>query len=421
VSGPLRTLVRDLFAWRGGLVPREIDVRVTPGDARSGPLRDGSPATPAIVDPLDVVLPLARDGAPAEALRSAALAWTVLVHGTGGYHAWLPSDPAAARAEYEAVAARHPGDALPFVAALEAVEAAGALRATADGLVLLRPRPLDDTTLLAALGRYERCVLDGDVVGGFGREVRREAHRTFDRGVGQRRWRALAAESRLRATVDPTRGPDDEDPHWDVGPAQLRPRIAEAGTAQMLIDVRSGIPGDAFPASTEPGAPLLIGPVEIGAILLGPGGYSRNAVSLALRATAVWTMLAHATGGVIARPPTTVSALSGGYASVFGLAGHDHRKTVRAALDTLARAGLLHREPAAPSGVLVRPSGPSYATLHATVLALYRWILEDDRPDEVLATVSQRAIAYRDRHVVGQWEALLRRRAVRVAVLPAVA
>jgi hypothetical protein len=419
VSGPLRTLVRDLFAWRGGLVPRELDVTVAAGDARRGRLRDGSPATPAIVDPLDVALPLARDGAPAETLRSAALAWTVLVHGTGGYHAWLPSDPAAARAEYEAVASRHPGDALPFVAALEALEAAGALRATAHGMLLLRPRPLDDAALLAALGRYERSVLDGDVVGGFGHDVRREGHRTFDRGVGQRRWRALAAESRLRATVDPSRGPDDEDPHWDVGPAQLRPRVAEAGTAQMLIDVRSGIPGDAFPASTEPGAPLLVGPVEIGALLLGPGGYSRNAVSLALRATAVWTMLAHATGGVVARPPTTVSALSGGYASVFGLPGHDHRKTVRAALDTLARAGLLHREPAAPSGVLVRPAGPSYAALHATVLALYRWILEDDRPDEVLATVSQRAIAYRDRHVVGQWEALLRRRAVRVTVLPA--
>jgi hypothetical protein len=420
VSAALRTLVRDLFAWRGGLVPEELTVAVTPGDARRGPLPEGAAATPVVVDPLDVVLPLAGDGAPADVLRSAALAWVTLVRATGGYHARLPRDPAAARAEYEAVASRHPGEALPFPDALSAIEAAGALRATEAALLPLRPPPLDGRALLAALARYEHTVLAHDVIGGFGQAVRREAHATFDRGVGQRGWRALAAESRLRVRVDHARGPDDEDPHWDVGPAQLRPRVAEAGTAQMHIDVRSGVPGDAFAATTEPGAPLLIGPVEIGALLLGPGGYSRNAVSLALRATAVWTMLAHAAGGVVARPPTTVSALSSSYASLFGLAGHDHRKTVRLALDALTRAGLLQRDGSAPHGGLLRPVGPSYASLHETVKALYRWILEDDRPDDVLGAVTRRAIAYRDRHVVGQWEALLRRRAVRVAVLPRV-
>lgn len=417
MSGPLRTLVRDLFAWRGGLVPGELSVPVMAGDARGGPLPDGDPATPAIVDPLDVVLPLVRGGAPASALRSAALAWTVLVRATGGYHAWLPPDPAAARAEYEALAALHPGEATSFAVALGAVEAAGGLRATDDGLLLLRPPALDGAALLTALAGYERVVLAGDVIGGFGRAVRREAHRTFDRGVGQARWRALAAESRLRATVDPTRGPDDEDPHWDVGPAQLRPRVAEAGTAQMHLDVRSGLPGDAFAPTARPGAPLLVGPVEVGALLLGPGGYSRNAVSLALRATAVWTMLANAAGGVVGRPHTTVSALSASYASVFGLPGLDHRKTVRVALDALVRTGLLGQEGPAHGGLL-RPAGPSYSALDGTVRALYRWILEDDRPDDVLATVTRRAVAYRDRHVVGQWEALLRRRAVRVAVLP---
>jgi hypothetical protein len=419
VSADLRTLVRDLFAWRGGLVPDELDVPVHPGDARRGPLPAGAATTPALVDPLDVTLPLAREGAPADVLRSASLAWIALVRATGGYHAWLPRDPAAARAEYDVVAGRHVGEALPFAVALEAVEAAGALRATADGVLPLRPPPLRGTSLLEALARYERVVFEGDVIGGFGRAVRTAAHRTFDRGVAQERWRDLAAGSRLRAAVDHARGPDDEDLHWDVGPAQLRPRLAEAGTAQMLIDVRSGIPGDAFAATAEPGSPLLVGPVEIGALLLGPGGYSRNAVSLALRATAVWTMLAHATGGLVARPATTVSALSASYAALFGLAGNDHRKTVRAALDTLTRAGLLDRQGAAAGGALVRPAGPSYGALHATVLALYRWILEDDRTDDVLTAVSGQAIAYRDRHVVGQWEALLRRRAVRVAVLPA--
>lgn len=414
----LRTLVRDLFAWRGGLVPGELDVAVTPGDARRGPLPAGAPATPAIVDPLDVALPLAADGAPAATVRSAALAWTVLVRATGGYHARLPRDPAAARAAYEAVTEPFPDAALSFAEALAAVEAAGGLHAVDAGVALLRPEPLDGPALLTAVARYERTVLADDVIGGFGRAVRREAHRTFDRGIGQERWRALAAASRLRVDVDPDRGPDDEDPHWDVGPAQLRPRVAEAGTAQMHIDVRSGVPGDAFAATARPGAPLLIGPVEVGALLLSPGGYSRNAVALALRASAVWTMLAHAAGGVVARPPTTVSALSASYAALFGLAGHDHRKTVRVALDALVRVGVLERHGAAPHGGLLRPVGPSYASLHATMKALYRWILEDDRPDDVLRAVSRRAIAYRDRHVVGQWEGLLRRRAVRVTVLP---
>jgi hypothetical protein len=71
--------------------------------------------------------------------------------------------------------------------------------------------------------------------------------------------------------------------------------------------------------------------------------------------------------------------------------------------------------------VVLRPVGPDYGSLHQTVQALYRWILEDDRTSEVLRKVAGSAIVYRDRHVVGQWERVLRRRAVRVAILPAAA
>jgi hypothetical protein len=418
VTRGLRTLIRDAFAWRGGLAADELEYDVVVGDARSGPLADGTRATPAIVDPLDVVLPLLRAGAGPSRARSAALAWTLLLRSTGGYHARLPTDLSAVRGPYEVLTARYPHQADGLDDVLASLEAIGALGVGPGGPAVLRPAPLDGPSTLDALGRYETGVLDGDLLGGFGHRVRAEAHATFTRGVLQARWRALAAESRMAVRLDESPGPRADQASWDVGPAQFRPRIDEAGTAQMLIDVRSGIPADAFQPTDRVGAPLLIGPVEIGALLLGTGGYTRNAVSLALRATAAWTMMADATGGLVGPSPTTISGLSATYAGLFGLPGLDHRKTMRAAQDFLLRTGLARRDDAGPGCVMVRPVGPDYRSLHQTVQALYRWILEDDRTSAVLREVAGQAIAYRDRHVVAQWERVLRRRAVRVAIRP---
>ncbi|WP_210495715.1 hypothetical protein [Patulibacter sp. SYSU D01012] len=428
MSVPRRMLVRELCAWRGGLTAAEVampSVRV--GDARRGPLRDGADASPLLADGLDAVLPLVMEGAEPRRTRSAALAWTRVVRATGGHVATLPAGLEPVRAAYAEAAAPYADEAEPAGDALATLEALGVLRTRADGVVPERPPAPDPATLLEGVARYEAVVAQDHVIGSFGRFVVDEAHRTFTFGVGQRRWRELAETGRLRVTLDGAADGATPPEQWDVGLRQFRPREEEvAGSARTLIDVRSGIPADALPPTAATGDPLLLLPFEIGSLMIGPTGYTRASVALALRCAVIWMLVAETTAGRAGPAPASVSQVAAEYGQLFGLTGTDHRKTVRAALEALCRSGILARlrtGDTAPAGAgavwrVQRAYGASYGQLRSAMRALDRWRLEDPRTEYSVRAVQERAVVFRTSLVADQWADLLRRRAVRVTVLP---
>lgn len=420
--------MRELCAWRGGLTAAEISMpSVVVGDARLGPLPDGATASPLLADGLDVVLPLVLDGTDPRRVRSAALAWTRVVRATGGHVALLPAGLEGVRAAYEEAAAPFGVEAEPAADALATLEALGVLRPGAGGVVPEHPAAAEPARLLEGVARYELAVARDHVIGSFGRFVVDEAHRAFTFGLGQRRWRELAETGRLRVTLDGTADGGTPPEQWDVGLRQFRPREEEiAGSARTLIDVRSGIPADALPPTAATGDPLLLLPFEIGSLILGPTGYTRASVSLALRCAVVWMLVAETTAGRAGPAPASVSQVAAEYGQLFGLTGTDHRKTVRAALEALCRAGILarlrtgDRTPAGAGAVwrVQRAYGATYAQLRSAMRALDRWRLEDPRTNDTVRTVQERAVVFRTSLVADQWADLLRRRAVRVTVLP---
>jgi hypothetical protein len=417
----VRRIVRDSWAWRGGLAADELVYDPVLADATSGPIDE--PARrhwPVLTSQLEAAwsTPDAED-LGIRALTGPAAAHLALVARTGGYHATLPRELPELVPVFEEIRAGDPS--IPeWNAALDLLESGGVIERTATRLALLRPTPpsVERMRLMRdVLDDHEHAHPDDPVPNRLLRAVWRQTYS----GLGVARFRELAAAGRMRVTVR-DRGPLDpaRDPFFEVGPASLPEFRNEPGAVlDHTFPERSWVPLALIDRGAPDGAarPLWATAPEIFAVMLGAGRGS-NAVRRAVRGMVVWLLLADHTGSRTGPVEMPTAAIARALAELLGLKRDaDHRKLSRVLVGDLERRGLVATTPAPASRIVLLPvPAPDPATVRHALGQWMAWrVATIEDPLEALLRLSGR---HRERYVRAPWAEAFEERRIRVELLP---
>ncbi len=415
----MRRIVRDSWAWRGGLAADELVYDPVLADATAGPLE--GPATehwPVLQSQLEAAwsVPVAED-LGIHTLTGPAAAHLALTARTGGVHAILPRRLPELLPVFEAI--RAGDDTVPaWEEALGLLETGGVIERSPTRLALLRPPPPSPARMRLmrdVLDDHEHRDPDDPVTNRLLRAVWRQTYT----GIGVGRFRELPVAGRLRVTVrprDPAAGA--RDPFFEVGPASL-PEVTGGIVAVLdpTFPERSWIPLDQIRPGTGDARALWAGASEVLAVLLGEGR-GANAVRRAMRGAVVWLLLADHTRATTGPVDVGVSALSRAVAETLGLkTDADHRKLTRLLVGDLEAAGLVTAEPGVRQRVRLLPvPAPDAATVRHAMRQWAAW--RAATADEPLEAVLRLVARHRDRYVRAPWAAALEERRVSVEVLP---
>lgn len=363
---------RSTSAFRAGFLGDEVEVEgATEADAAD---------TPVVDAPVDVAAACRRGGdpLPADALLVAAALHLLLVEQAAGVYGPVNLGDPELRARF--VALRKPPGApagLPDAAAI--LVRGGALRRHAEGYALC---PIPARMSLGELERASqacerRCVVAAaselhDI-------VYEQAVATLGGGVGLCRWREAAHGNRLRLQVLDDAPPGDHGARR-VGPLALPP-IPAAGLEHTIGDPfpeRGWILGRALEPVDGHDArrPLLISPLEVGALLNGASQDLRS-VPRTLRALMLWREIAERGDYHSGSQPLSIRSFATVLRQRLQIAdSSDYRSQTRALLRLLAGCGLLsmQRDASHAEVVLNRPSLPPTAGVERWRKVFRRWI-----------------------------------------------
>ncbi len=417
----MQRILRDTWAWRGGLMPDELMYEPRLADARAGPITE--PAWrhwPVLVSQLEVTnaIELATGLGVREVLGPVAVHIGLSTR-TGGYHAILPDRLPQLEREYMAI--RGGEDAVPgYDESLELLERAGVIERANGCLALLRPRPPSNEQLHEAKLRLDRHDVNVPVESMTQRVLDLECNRV-SAGLGAQRYRELARFRRLHASIRVcVTGTLVTSGVFKVGPMALPPVPGRvASDAEDLHAARGwiGLPDIELDHGDEDGMPLLTGGHEAAALLLGEG-MGANATRRAVRGAILWLTLCDYTGGTVGTVRVPMAALTRRVAGLLGLdACADHRSRVRMLLNDLMRTGMIKRLAADCFSIqLVRPPSPDDDAIRHF---LSEWIIWHERHrDEPTRAALRLAEEHLRSRVRGTWVRLLEERRITIEVRP---
>lgn len=417
----MRRIVRDSWAWRGGLAADELHYEPLLADATSGPIdRPADEHWPILTSQLEAAWshPAAAD-LGIRTLTAPAAAHLALAARTGGYHATLPRDLPELVPVFEEIRAGDPS--IPrWEGALDLLEEGGVIERSATRLALLRPAPpaVERMRLMRdMLDDHEHREPDDPVTNRLLRAVWRQTYA----GLGVARFRDLAAHGRLRVTVSERAALErPRDPFFEVGQASLPEfRNAPGAVLDHTFPERSWITLGQMVRAPAEGArtQLWATPPEVFAALLG-AGRGANAVRRAVRGMVVWLLLADHTGSRTGAVEMAMAALSRSVAEVLGLKRDaDHRKLCRLLVGDLERRGLVTLSPGAAGRIVLLPvPAPDAVTVRQALGQWMAWrVASTEEPLEGLLHLSAR---HREQYVRRPWAAALEERRVHVEILP---
>jgi hypothetical protein len=417
----VRRIVRDSWAWRGGLAADELRYEPDLADATAGPVT-GPPVVhwPVLSSQLEAAWSVpGAERLGIHTLAGPAAAHLALVARTGGVHATLPLRLPELLPVFEEI--RGGDDAVPgWSEALDLLESGGVIERSATRLALLRPpAPTVERMVLMrdVLDDHEHRHPDDPVTNRLLRAVWKQTYS----GIGNAGFRGLSNAGRLRVTVrEPSPKDPPADPFFEVGQSSLPEFRNEPGAVldhgfpeRSWVSLAQIVPGvDGAPSVLWGTAPELL------AVLLGAGrGF--NAVRRALRGTVVWLLLARWSEGRSGVVETSTSTLARALAEVLGLkVDADHRKLSRSLLADLERADLIRVLPGPAQRVeLLSVPAPDRATVRHALAQWMAWRVsaESEEPLEGTLRISSE---HRERFVRGPWAAAFADRRISVTVLP---
>ncbi|WP_026911381.1 hypothetical protein [Patulibacter minatonensis] len=417
----MRRIVRDSWAWRGGLAADEVTYEPVLADATAGPLT-GPPVEhwPVLTSQLEAAWSIPdAERLGIHTLAGPAAAHLALTARTGGVHATLPARLPELVPVFEEI--RGGDDAVPvWDEALDLLEAGGVIERTATRLALLRPpAPSVERMVLMrdVLDDHEHRHPDDPVTNRLLRAVWKQTYA----GIGVAGFRGLSAAGRLRVVVrEPAADEPPPDPFFEVGQASLPEFRNEPGAVldhgfpeRSWVALAQIVPG---PQGTS--SPLWGTAPEVLAVLLGAGrGF--NAVRRALRGTVVWLLLARWSGGRTGLVETSTSTVARALAEVLGLkTDADHRKLSRALLADLERTGLARSVDGPVQGVeLLSVPAPDRATVRHALAQWMAWRVSAASEEPLEGTLRISA-EHRERFVRGPWAEAFTERRISALVVP---